>query len=97
MCGHPSCTPPRPRRGTIRRPRPTDRATDELHALTVVSARRRAPDQARTSLVDELSARELDALRLLRSDLSGPAIARELLMALNTERTDTKTIYLSSA
>jgi LuxR family maltose regulon positive regulatory protein len=30
--------PPRPRRGTIRRPRLTDRATDELHALTVVSA-----------------------------------------------------------
>ncbi len=42
---------------------------------------------------DELSERELDVLRLLRSDLSGPAIARELLVSLNTLRTHTKHIY----
>ena len=32
-------------------------------------------------------------LRLLRSDLSGPDIARELLVSLNTLRTHTKHIY----
>jgi LuxR family maltose regulon positive regulatory protein len=48
------------------------------------------PSQA---LVDELSGRELDVLRLLRSELSGPEIARELHMSLNTLRTHTKSIY----
>jgi LuxR family maltose regulon positive regulatory protein len=43
--------------------------------------------------VDELSSRELDVLRLLRSDLSGPEIARELMVSLNTMRTHTKNIY----
>ncbi len=44
-------------------------------------------------LVDDLSPRELDVLRLLRSDLSGPEIAGELLVSLNTFRTHTKSIY----
>lgn len=44
-------------------------------------------------LVDDLSSRELDVLRLLRSDLSGPDIARELHVSLNTLRTHTKNIY----
>ena len=44
-------------------------------------------------LVDELSSRELDVLHLLRSDLSGPDIARELFVSLNTMRTHTKNIY----
>ncbi len=50
-----------------------------------------APVQA--GLVDPLSARELDVLRLLASDLDGPAIARELVVSLNTVRTHTKNIY----
>jgi LuxR family transcriptional regulator, maltose regulon positive regulatory protein len=45
-------------------------------------------------LVDPLSARELDVLRLLATDLDGPAIARELVVSLNTLRTHTKNIYL---
>jgi LuxR family maltose regulon positive regulatory protein len=45
------------------------------------------------SLVDPLSARELDVLRLLATDLDGPAIARELVVSLNTVRTHTKNIY----
>ncbi len=45
-------------------------------------------------LVDVLSSRELDVLRLLRSDLSGPDIARELVVSLNTVRTHTKNIYM---
>ncbi|WP_395656413.1 LuxR C-terminal-related transcriptional regulator [Nocardioides sp.] len=46
-----------------------------------------------TTLVDPLSDRELDVLRLLGSDLDGPAIARELVVSLNTVRTHTKHIY----
>lgn len=42
---------------------------------------------------DELSERELDVLRLLRTDLSGPDVARELHVSLNTLRTHTKHIY----
>ena len=41
----------------------------------------------------ELSSREVDVLRLLRSELSGPDIARELMVSLNTMRTHTKSIY----
>jgi LuxR family maltose regulon positive regulatory protein len=44
-------------------------------------------------LVDPLSDREFDVLRLLGSDLDGPAIARELVVSLNTVRTHTKHIY----
>jgi LuxR family transcriptional regulator, maltose regulon positive regulatory protein len=44
-------------------------------------------------LLDPLSDRELDVLRLLGSDLDGPAIARELVVSLNTVRTHTKHIY----
>ncbi len=44
-------------------------------------------------LVDPLSDRELDVLRLLGSDLDGPAIARHLVVSLNTVRTHTKHIY----
>ena len=51
-----------------------------------------APPPAGT-LVDPLSERELDVLRLLRSELSGPDIARELVVSLNTVRTHTKSIY----
>ena len=42
---------------------------------------------------DSLSERELDVLRLLGSDLSGPEIAGELVVSLNTLRTHTKSIY----
>jgi ATP/maltotriose-dependent transcriptional regulator MalT len=51
-----------------------------------------APPAAR-GLAEPLSARELDVLRLLATDLDGPAIARELVVSLNTVRTHTKNIY----
>ena len=67
------------------------------HARRVMAAadptRTSAPSPSSTRLVDDLSARELDVLRLLRTDLSGPEIARELLVSLNTFRTHTKNIY----
>ena len=44
-------------------------------------------------LVEPLSERELDVLRLLATDLSGPEIARHLVVSLNTVRTHTKNIY----
>ncbi|MGR3277324.1 LuxR C-terminal-related transcriptional regulator [Acaryochloris marina NIES-2412] len=44
-------------------------------------------------LIEPLSQRELDVLRLLNTELSGPEIARELIVALSTVRTHTKRIY----
>ena len=44
-------------------------------------------------LLEPLSERELEVLRYLGSDLSGPEIARELFVSLNTLRTHTKNIY----
>ena len=44
--------------------------------------------------VDALSSRERDVLRLLGSELSGPEIARELVVSLNTVRTHTKNVYM---
>jgi LuxR family maltose regulon positive regulatory protein len=46
------------------------------------------------ALVVVLSERELEVLRLLASELSGPLIARELMVSLNTVRTHTKNIYM---
>ncbi|MCL6571871.1 MAG: LuxR C-terminal-related transcriptional regulator [Bacillus sp. (in: Bacteria)] len=44
-------------------------------------------------MTEPLSEREREVLRLLRTDLSGPDIARELIVSLNTVRTHTKNIY----
>jgi LuxR family transcriptional regulator, maltose regulon positive regulatory protein len=44
-------------------------------------------------LVEPLSERELDVLRLLATDLAGPEIARELVVSLSTVRSHTKAIY----
>jgi LuxR family maltose regulon positive regulatory protein len=48
---------------------------------------------ASQELIEPLSARELDVLRLLGTDLDGPEIARELVVSLNTMRTHTRNIY----
>jgi LuxR family maltose regulon positive regulatory protein len=45
------------------------------------------------ALVAPLSSRELDVLRLLASDLDGPAIARHLNVSLATVRTHTQHVY----
>jgi len=44
-------------------------------------------------LIEPLSERELEVLRLLGTELSGPEIARELIVSLNTLRTHTKNIF----
>ncbi len=60
-------------------------------AATGHSGRRAdAPGQP---LITPLSDRELDVLRLLGTDLDGPAIARQLFVSLNTVRSHTKSIY----
>jgi LuxR family maltose regulon positive regulatory protein len=46
-----------------------------------------------STLVDPLSARELEVLRLLAGEQTGPEIARALVLSLNTVRTHTKSIY----
>jgi LuxR family transcriptional regulator, maltose regulon positive regulatory protein len=48
-------------------------------------------------LIEPLSERELDVLRLLGTELDGPAIARELMVSLNTVRTHTKNVYAKLA
>jgi LuxR family maltose regulon positive regulatory protein len=49
--------------------------------------------QVHPELIEPLSERELDVLRLLGTDLGGPEIARELMVSENTMRTHTKNIY----
>ena len=44
-------------------------------------------------LVEPLTERELEVLKLLRTELTGPEIAQELSVSLNTMRTHTKNIY----
>jgi LuxR family maltose regulon positive regulatory protein len=44
-------------------------------------------------LIEPLSERELEVLRLLQGDLSGPEIAGHLFVSVNTLRTHTKNIY----
>ncbi len=53
----------------------------------------RPPTPAAQPLVEPLSQRELDVLRLLKTELSGPEIAQELVIGLSTVRTHTKSIY----
>jgi LuxR family maltose regulon positive regulatory protein len=44
-------------------------------------------------LIEPLSERELEVLRLFKTELSGPEIADKLVIALSTVRTHTKGIY----
>ena len=46
-----------------------------------------------SGLVEPLSEREQEVLRLLATELSGPEIARHLVLSLNTVRTYTKNVY----
>ncbi|WP_028280239.1 LuxR C-terminal-related transcriptional regulator [Arthrobacter sp. H5] len=58
-------------------------------AFVVVAGDTRGPQ----SITDPLSERELQVLRLLRTELGGPEIARRLFVSINTLRTHTKHIF----
>ncbi len=62
-------------------PQPVD---DELQSKIV---------NRQSKIVEPLSERELEVLKLLRSELSGPEIAQRLIVSLNTLRTHTKNIF----
>jgi LuxR family maltose regulon positive regulatory protein len=66
------------------------RYVGSLLAAIDTTADRRPVQQ---NLIEPLSERELEVLRLLGTDLDGPDIARKLVVSLNTVRTHTKNIY----
>jgi len=69
------------------------KATSHLRRLLAATATTAHAAPVTQALVEPLSERELDVLRLLGTDLDGPDIARELSVSLNTMRTHTKNIY----
>ena len=58
-----------------------------------VAATKSAIIHQKSDLIERLSKRELEVLKLLRSELSGPEIAQQLIVSLNTLRTHTKNIF----
>jgi LuxR family maltose regulon positive regulatory protein len=69
------------------------RPSGYVRRLIVATTRVHDGPVPQTGLVDPLSDRELQVLRLLATDLDGPDIARALSVSLNTMRTHTKNIY----
>ena len=57
------------------------------------SQRSAAPAPTSRAAGPELSERELEVLRLLHTELSGPEIARQMFVSVNTLRTHTKHIF----
>jgi LuxR family maltose regulon positive regulatory protein len=74
---------------------PTTQGSVPVYVQRLLGAMGMSQDAARVDqgLVDPLSPRELDVLRLLGTHLDGPDIARQLFVSLNTVRTHTKNIY----
>jgi LuxR family maltose regulon positive regulatory protein len=68
-------------------------ATFEAQGQGNASASPIPASPASQSLIEPLSLREVEVLRLFRTELSGPEIARELVIALSTVRTHTESIY----
>ncbi|WP_345508945.1 LuxR C-terminal-related transcriptional regulator [Terrabacter aeriphilus] len=68
------------------------RLLDACHREAVVAGGVGDVNEAR-GLVEPLSTRELEVLRLLATSLDGPDIARRLFISVNTLRTHTKNVY----
>lgn len=64
-----------------------------LTAFGTPEGKREVKPTANAPLIEPLSERERDVLRLLGTDLSGPEMASHLMVSLNTLRTHTKKIY----
>jgi LuxR family maltose regulon positive regulatory protein len=58
-----------------------------------VAAPKSAIIHQKSDMIEPLSKRELEVLKLLRSELSGPEIAQQLIVSLNTLRTHTNNIF----
>ncbi len=86
-------------RAVARAARGEQRGTTAGYARRLLTALSQTDHHVRMKqgLIEPLSERELDVLRLLGTDLDGPAIARELIVSLNTVRTHTKNIYAKLA
>jgi LuxR family maltose regulon positive regulatory protein len=77
------------------RDHPLSGYTDKLLAAFTqsVAAPKSAVIHQKSDMIEPLSERELEVLKLLRSELSGPEIAGQLIVSLNTFRTHTKNIF----
>jgi LuxR family maltose regulon positive regulatory protein len=64
-----------------------------VHQLIAAFGSTEGKTSAHQSLVEPLSERELEVLKLLSTEMNGPEIARGLMVSLNTMRTHTKNIY----
>jgi LuxR family transcriptional regulator, maltose regulon positive regulatory protein len=58
-----------------------------------LAAQKSASVPPKSGLIEPLSERELEVLKLLRTELSGPEIAGQLIVSPNTFRTHTKNIF----
>jgi LuxR family transcriptional regulator, maltose regulon positive regulatory protein len=72
-----------------------DRTASSTYVHDLLTSFGQGPRSAPTNqgLVEPLSGRELEVLRLLGTELDGPEIARELVVSLSTIRSHTKAIY----
>ena len=68
-------------------------ARDRAYARRLMGLTTAAAPSPVQGLIEPLSERELEVLRLLQGDLSGPEIAGHLFVSVNTLRTHTKNIY----
>ena len=68
-------------------------ASSYLRRLLVATVTPAVPAAVAQPLIEPLSERELEVLRLLESELDGPDIARELTVSLATVRTHTRNVY----
>lgn len=66
---------------------------DKLLAAFPIGSNRPKIKNLKSEIVEPLSERELEVLKLLQSDLSGPEIAGQLIVSLHTLRTHTNNIY----
>jgi LuxR family maltose regulon positive regulatory protein len=68
-------------------------APGHVRRLLAAGVATRGQTPVEQTLIEPLSERELEVLRLLESDLDGPGMARELTVSLATVRTHTRNIY----